>query len=116
MEASEEKCQGSKLHGDSWKTDEVEFDPAQEALPSVTSPTNIANEIFKAATNHKGKLHIISGGDAKMYSFMKKLLPERAFQKVQIRSIMQPLSKLEVSFAKWLMGSNIGKLEATPKK
>lgn len=89
---------------------------AQEALPSVTSPTNIANEIFKAATNRKGKLHIVSGGDAKMYSFMKKLLPERAFQKMQIRSIMQPLSRMEVSFAKWLMGSNISKLEATPQK
>lgn len=92
------------------------FLSAQEALPNVTSPSNIANEIYKAATNRKGKLHIVSGGDAKLYAFLKKLLPERAFQQLQIRSITQPLSKMEVSFAKWLMGSNVSKLDNTVKR
>lgn len=87
------------------------FLSAQESVPSVTSPTNIADEIFKAANERKGKLHIISGGDAKLYAFIKKLMPERVFQKVQIRSMMQPLSAMELSFAKWLFGSNLAKLE-----
>lgn len=87
------------------------FLSAQESVPSVTSPTNIANEIFKAATNTKGKLHIISGGDAKLYAFMKKVMPERMFQKLQIRSMSQALSSSEISFAKWLFGSNLAKLE-----
>ncbi len=98
-----------------YKKHYLTFLSAQQELPEVTSPTNIANEIYKAATSRKGKLHIISGGDAKMYSLMKKLLPERAFQKIQIRSIMQPLSKMEISFAKWLMGSNTSKLDTSVK-
>ena len=92
------------------------FLSAQESVPSVTSPTNIANEIFKAATNPKGKLHIISGGDAKLYAFLKKLMPERLFQKLQIRSMTQPLSSTELSFAKWLFGSNLAKLEVGRRK
>jgi NAD(P)-dependent dehydrogenase (short-subunit alcohol dehydrogenase family) len=87
------------------------FNSAQTVMTHVTSPDNIAKEVYKAATNKNGKLHIVSGGDAKMYAFLKKILPERMFQKVQIRSIMQPLSKMEISFAKWLFGSRIGKLE-----
>lgn len=92
------------------------FMSAQESVPSVTSPTNIANEIFKAAHARNGKLHIISGGDAKLYAFIKKLLPERAFQKMQIRSMMQPMSAMELSFAKWLFGSNLAKLEVGKPK
>ena len=87
------------------------FLSAQEAVPSVTSPTNIANEIYQAATHLKGKLHIVSGGDAKMYALLKAVLPERWFQKMQIRSLLQPLSVVEIGFAKWLFGSNLAKLE-----
>lgn len=87
------------------------FFSAQAALSEVTSPTNIAVEIWKAVNNRKGKLHIVSGGDAKLFAFMKKILSQRAFQKLQIRSIMQKASKSEINFAKWLMGRNTGKLE-----
>ncbi|HEX8574946.1 MAG TPA: SDR family oxidoreductase [Flavobacterium sp.] len=87
------------------------FFSAQSSLSEVTSPTNIGNEIWKAANKKKGKLHIISGGDAKLFYFIKKLLSQRAFQKLQIRSIMQPASKGEIKFAKWLIGRNTGKLE-----
>lgn len=92
------------------------FFSAQSSLSEVTSPTNIANEIWKVVNNRKGKLHIISGGDAKLFYFLKKLLPQRAFQKLQIRSIMQPASKGEIKFAKWLMGHNTGKLEVVIDK
>jgi NAD(P)-dependent dehydrogenase (short-subunit alcohol dehydrogenase family) len=87
------------------------FFSAQSGISEVTSPTNIANEIWKAVNNRKGKIHIVSGGDAKLFAFMKKILSQRAFQKLQIRSIMQQASKGEISFAKWLMGRNTGKLE-----
>lgn len=92
------------------------FMSAQESLLSVTSPTNIANEIFKAATHTNGRLHIVSGGDAKLYAFLKAILPERMFQKMQIRSMLQPLSPMEVSFAKWLFGKNLAKLEVGKQK
>ena len=85
-------------------------------MPNITSPSNIANEIYKAVENRKGKLHIISGGDAKFYAFLKKILSQRLFQKMQIRSIIQPLSKMEIKFAKWLMGSNTSKLDVDVKK
>ena len=87
------------------------FNSAQTALTGATAPSNIANEIYKAATRRKGPLHIVSGGDARLYAFLKRWLPERAFQALQIRSIMQPLSTLEISFAKWLMGANTARLE-----
>lgn len=87
------------------------FLSAQEAVPSVTYPANIANEIFLAANSSKGKLHIISGGDAKLYAFLKSILPARLFQKIQIRAMLQPLSSVEISFAKWLFGSKLAKLE-----
>jgi len=92
------------------------FFSAQSSLSEVTSPTNIAHEIWKAVNERKGKLHIVSGGDAKLFYWMKKLLPQRAFQKLQIRSIMQPASKGEIGFAKWLMGHNTGKLEVALDK
>ncbi len=93
------------------------FTSAQASIPEVTSPTNIANEIWKAAQTHNGQLHIISGGDAKLFAFLKKMLPERIFQNVQIRSIMQPVSSSEAAFARWLMGSNTDKLNVLqPRK
>lgn len=45
-----------------------------------------------------------------MYRFLKTILSARLFQKLQIRSIMQPMSKVEITFFKWLMGSNTAKL------
>ncbi len=92
------------------------FFSAQVGLSEVTAPSNIADEIWTAANQKNGKLHIISGGDAKLFAFLKKLLPQRAFQKLQIRSIMQPASKGEIGFAKWLMGKNTGKLEVVIDK
>jgi len=92
------------------------FNSAQESVTSVTSPTNIANEIFRAATNTKGKLHIISGGDAKLYAILKAILPERTFQKLQIRSMKQSPTAMEISFAKWLFGSNLATLEVGEPK
>lgn len=92
------------------------FLSAQESVSSVTSPTSIANEIFKAATSTKGRLHIVSGGDAKLYAFLKAILPERLFQKMQLRAMRQPLSAMEISFAKWLFGSNLAKLEVGKPK
>lgn len=87
------------------------FLSAQEAVTHVTSPTNIADEIFQAATHTKGKLHIVSGGDAKLYAFLKMVLPERLFQKIQIRTMSQPLSAMETSLARRLFGANLAKLE-----
>jgi NAD(P)-dependent dehydrogenase (short-subunit alcohol dehydrogenase family) len=94
-----------------YKNNYKNFLSAQSSLPKVTSPDNIAKEIYKAVTHRKGPLHIISGGDATLFTFMKRILSQRAFQKLQIRSIMQTPSKVEISFAKWLMGRNAEKLE-----
>ena len=87
-----------------------------QSIVVKTAPSSIANAIYQAATHPKGKLHIVSGGDAKLYAFMKALLPERAFQKMQIRTMLQPLSAAEIAFAKWLFGSNLAKLEIGKSK
>ena len=55
-------------------------------------------------------------GDAKLYAFLKAVLPERLFQKLQIRTMQQPLSTPEIAFAKWLFGSNLAKLETGKPK
>lgn len=87
------------------------FLSAQSSIPKVTSPTGVANEVFRAAASNKGRLHIISGGDARFYAFLKCALTERMFQKLQIRAILQPLSDMEIWFAKRLFGSKLEKLE-----
>lgn len=87
------------------------FFSGQSGLSEVTSPDNIAREVWKAANHRNGKLHIISGGDAKLFAFLKKVLSQRVFQRLQVRSIMKPATKGELSFAKWLMGKNTGTLE-----
>jgi NAD(P)-dependent dehydrogenase (short-subunit alcohol dehydrogenase family) len=94
-----------------YKTNYKNFFAAQASLPNVTSPDNIAKEIYKAVTDRKGPLHSVSGGDAKLFAFLKKVLSQRAFQKLQIRSIMQAPSPSEISFIKWLMGRNVARLE-----
>ncbi len=81
---------------------------AQSSVSAVTSPNSIAMEVFKAASNPKiGKLNIISGGDTKMYEFMKKILPERAFQNQLVNSIIKPITSGGVSMFKWVLGKNI---------
>jgi NAD(P)-dependent dehydrogenase (short-subunit alcohol dehydrogenase family) len=92
------------------------FFSAQASVSSVTSPSSIAKEIYKAATHRKGPLHIVSGGDAKLFAFLESVLSQRAFQRLQIRSIMQPATKSEISFAKWLMGRNVARLEVSVDK
>lgn len=65
-------------------------------------------EVFKAASNPKGgKLNIISGGDAKVYEFMKKVLSERAFQQQLVNSILKPITSGGVTMFKWILGKNI---------
>ena len=89
---------------------------SQTSLPSATSPTNIAHEIYRAATQPNGKLNIISGGDAKLYAFLQKILPEKMFQKMLLRTMMQPISPMELSFAKWLFGKNVAELHVGKDK
>ncbi len=93
------------------------FNSAQTAITQVTSPNNIAQEIFRAVTNpHGGKLHIVSGGDAKLYAFLKKILPQRTFQRLQVRSIKQRMSRMEIFFAKRVLGSKTARLEVVLAK
>ena len=81
---------------------------AQSSVTSVTSPESVAMDVFKAASNPKrGKLHIISGGDATMYEFMKKILSERAFQKQLVNSIIKPITSGSVIMFKLILGKNI---------
>lgn len=107
---------GNNMAFQAYKPFFTNFFSAQSSVSEVTSPANIANEIWRAVNNRKGKLHIVSGGDAKLFAFLKKVMTQRAFQKLQIRSIMQQASKGEISFAKWLMGKNTGKLEVIMPK
>lgn len=85
---------------------------AQDAVENVTSPNNIAQEVFKAVTSPKsGKLHIVSGKDAKFLEFLKRILSQRAFQKQQAGAILKPISASGAKFFKWIFGSNVEKVE-----
>jgi NAD(P)-dependent dehydrogenase (short-subunit alcohol dehydrogenase family) len=81
---------------------------AQSSVTAVTSPESVAMDVYKAAINPKGgKLNIISGGDAKMYEFMKKILSERAFQKQLVNSIIKPITAGGVTMFKFILGKDI---------
>jgi len=81
---------------------------AQSSVTSVTAPETVAMKVFKEASNPKGgRLNIIAGGDAKMYEFMKKVLPERAFQKQLVKSIIKPITASGVTMFKLILGKNI---------
>lgn len=92
------------------------FFSAQTAIDSVTTPDNIAKEIYKATTNRKGPLNIPSGGDAKFLLFLKRILPERVFQNLQASNILQPASSGTIGFARFLFGSNVQKVDVTVSK
>lgn len=86
------------------------FLAAQEAVPAVTKPSNIAQEIWRAATQHK-KLHIISGGDAKFQWWMKKLLSQKQFQKMQIGLMTNTMNALQKRIAQLIFGKNVQTIE-----
>jgi short-subunit dehydrogenase len=90
---------------------------AQKSVEGVTSPTNIANIVYKAVTNPKnGKLNLIGGRDAKFLEFMKKILSQRGFLKLQASIILKPTSEASAKFTKWLFGNNISKLDTNIPK
>lgn len=84
---------------------------AQTAIPNVTSPISIAQAVYKTVTKRGGNLHIVSGGDAKLYAFFKRHMSQRAFQNMMVGSILKPLSKGGIWFAKRLFGTKTSKLE-----
>ncbi len=81
---------------------------AQSAVTMVTSPESVAYDVYKAAMNpNSGKLNIVSGGDAKLFEFMKKVLSERAFQKQLVNSIINPITSGGITMFKWILGKDI---------
>jgi len=74
------------------------FLSAQKSLPDAGSPANVARTIYQAATAHAGRPHIISGADAKLLAFVKRVLPQRAFQHLQTRAILAPVSRAQAAF------------------
>lgn len=96
------------VYVNNYKAYYANFLGAQSSVTYVTSPERLALEVYKAASNPKGgKLNIISGGDAKMYELMKKILSERAFQKQLVNSIIKPITSGGVTMFKWILGKNI---------
>lgn len=100
------------IYAKNYKKYYTNFLGAQSSVTSVTSPDSIAQEVYNASINPKGgKLNIVSGGDAKMYEFMKKILPERSFQKQLVNSIIKPITAGGVTMFKWILGKNIKPLD-----
>ncbi|WKN44136.1 SDR family oxidoreductase [Tunicatimonas pelagia] len=84
------------------------FISAQKIYPKATAPESAAKEIWRAvAMGTKGKLHFVTGGDAKFQALMKKILPQRSFQKMQIGLIDKPTKESSRGFIKWLFGKNV---------
>lgn len=84
---------------------------AQSSVTSVTAPEAVALEVFKEASNPKGgRLHIIAGGDAKMYELTKKIIPERVFQRILVNSILKPITAGSIILFKLILGRNTKQL------
>lgn len=84
---------------------------SQSSLIEATAPSNIAHTIWNAVHNKKGKTELVSGGDAKFFWFLKKILSEKMFQSMQIKGILKRSSKFEIFVLQKLMGKNTQKLE-----
>ncbi len=88
------------------------FFSAQRVYTKATKPESAAEEIWRAVTmGSKGKLHFVTGGDAKFLTVLKKLLPQRWFQSIQINVIAKPAQKTQQGFIKWLFGNNVKELQ-----
>lgn len=90
----------------SYKRYYANFLSAQKVLPLAGSPAKVARVIYRAATTPSGKAHIVSGGDAKLQTLIKRMLPQRAFQRLQTRSILAPISKVQSAFMRLTFGRN----------
>jgi short-subunit dehydrogenase len=96
------------IYKDNYKKYYTNFLSAQSSVDAVTSPESLAKDVFKAANNpNGGRLNIVSGGDAKLYEFLKKLLSERAFQNQLVNSIVKPITPMGIKMFKWILGKNI---------
>lgn len=83
------------------------FNSAQAAVQNAASPDRIARVIWRAATDPRGKLHVVAGRDAKVMALVKSLISTRGFQQLQARSILKPISVLQSAFLKFMMGRHV---------
>ncbi|MBP2833114.1 SDR family oxidoreductase [Aquimarina sp. U1-2] len=93
------------------------FFSAQRVYDKATVPENVSRIILKAVEKGvKGKLHFLAGGDAKFMAFMKKILPQRSFQKTQTGVIDKPASDSQKGFVKWMFGKNVTRVKTEVPK
>lgn len=84
------------------------FIKTQDNIPGFAPPINIAKAIYKAVSiPKKGKLHLVSGRDAQLIVFMKKILSQRTYQKQQIATILKPMTRMQKLMFTYILGKNV---------
>lgn len=80
------------------------FFAAQEGVPHVSSPDNVAEVIARAVQANDDQTDYVVGNDAAFLVLMKRLLPQWAFKRMQVSSILRLPSPLTLRFLRWVMG------------
>lgn len=79
------------------------FFATQEGVPHISSPRNVAEVIYRAVLANDDRTDYVAGRDAAFLVLMKRLLPQSAFKRMQMSSILQPPSPITLRFLSWVM-------------
>jgi NAD(P)-dependent dehydrogenase (short-subunit alcohol dehydrogenase family) len=79
------------------------FFATQEGVPHISSPRNVAEVVYRAVRANDDQTDYVAGRDAKFLVLMKRILPQWAFKRMQVASILQPPSPITLRFLQWVM-------------
>lgn len=80
------------------------FFAAQEGVPLVASPHNAAKVIHRAIIANDDQTDYVVGRDAAFLVLLKRILPQWAFKRMQVSSILQPPTPTMLRVLRWVMG------------
>ena len=79
------------------------FIAAQQGVPKVSAPDNIAQVVWKAVTDNSQKYEYVGGRDANFLIGLKRWLPQLLWKQMQVGTLTSPPSSMTLSFLSWVM-------------
>jgi NAD(P)-dependent dehydrogenase (short-subunit alcohol dehydrogenase family) len=81
----------------------MNFIAAQQGVPKVSAPENIAQVVWKAVTDNTQKYEYVGGRDAHFLIGLKRWLPQISWKQMQVGTLTSPPSPMALSFLSWVM-------------
>lgn len=79
------------------------FMDAQQGVTKVSAPSDIAALIWQAATDHRELYEYIGGHDARFLIGIKRLLPQMAWKRLQVNTLLRRPTQTQLRFLNWIM-------------